>query len=393
MQDEHQYWMKRCFELAQAAESRGESPVGSLLVRNGELLSQAAESSRAKGDITAHAETEAIRLAVQTTQAGPLSDATLYTSREPCLLCAYVIRHYRIGQVVYAERGGQTGSVHGAYPLLLTEQIGTWGPPPRVVGYDLVEILDYLPGHQPVFQALNEAWICEHFRLDPVDVAVLSNPEEHILRNGGRLFMARYNGRLVGTCGLLRVEASRFEFTRMAVERAYRGKGLGKALALHALSVARLLDVHDTSSVTVVSEATLASLREAMPFIGLEQMRLRFRANIEIAGVPPYWEEHLFGEPGKGVLFRAREVTLLGMRPRARCNVPPRNPFTGETDKQFVKRMVSSHQESLPAWSRLEAFGGYYSLTVDTFIPDTERGKCIRLGGPVKILAPVELPL
>jgi tRNA(adenine34) deaminase len=241
MQDEHQYWMKRCFELAHAAEKRGENPVGSLLVRHGALLAEATESTRAKRDVTAHAETEAIRLAVQTTQAGHLSDATLYTSREPCLLCAYVIRHYRISQVVYAERGGQRGSVHGTYPLLLTEQIETWGPPPRVVGYDLVEILDYLPRHQTVFQALNEAWIREHFRLDPVDVAVLSNPEEHILRDGGRLFMARYNGRLVGTCGLLRVEASRFEFTKMAVEKACRGKGLGKALARHALSVARRL--------------------------------------------------------------------------------------------------------------------------------------------------------
>jgi uncharacterized protein YcbX len=170
------------------------------------------------------------------------------------------------------------------------------------------------------------------------------------------------------------------------------GTFFGMPVFLRRNQEGRLLDVPDTSSVTVVSEATLASLREAMPAIGLEQMRLRFRANIEIAGVPPYWEEHLFGEPGRGVLFQAGEVTLLGMRPRARCNVPPRDPLTGETDKEFVKKMVSSRQEKLPTWSRLESFGGYYHLAVDTFIPDTERGKRIWLGDPIKILAPVELP-
>jgi tRNA(Arg) A34 adenosine deaminase TadA/predicted GNAT family acetyltransferase len=233
-------WMKRCFELARLAEANGESPVGSLLVREGKLLVEATESSRAKSDLTAHAETETIRLALRQGNTS-LTDCALYTSREPCLLCAYVIRHHRIRRVVYAELGGETGSIHGVYPLLLTPQIQTWGPPPQVEQYNLVEILDYEPAHQPIFRALNEAWITEYFKLDPVDVAVLSNPEEYILKGGGRLFMARFNGRLVGTCGLLKTGNGVFEFTKMAVQKDYRGQGLGKMLALHAIAEARRL--------------------------------------------------------------------------------------------------------------------------------------------------------
>jgi uncharacterized protein YcbX len=115
------------------------------------------------------------------------------------------------------------------------------------------------------------------------------------------------------------------------------------------------------------------------------------QSNIEIAGVPAYWEEHLTGEPGVGVRFRIGEVTLVGISPRARCNVPPRDPFTGTIDKQFVKKMVTLRQQTLPEWSRIEGFGGYYQLTINTFIPDSELGKMIRVGDQVEILEQVPL--
>jgi uncharacterized protein len=171
----------------------------------------------------------------------------------------------------------------------------------------------------------------------------------------------------------------------------YLSNFFGMPVCLQQNTEGRLLDIPDRSSVTVVSQATLETLSEVMPGIELEEMRLRFRANIEISGVAPYWEEHLFKEPGMGVVFQVGEVRLIGISPRARCNVPPRNPYTGETDKQFVKKMIAARQASLPSWSQLKTYGGYYHLTVDTFIPDTERGKHIQLGESVKILGPIKL--
>ena len=172
---------------------------------------------------------------------------------------------------------------------------------------------------------------------------------------------------------------------------AYLSDFFGMPVRLLHNEQGRLLDIPDESCVTVVSQASLEALREAFPELSLEQLRLRFRSNIEISGVPAYWEEHLAAEPGEGVRFRIGEVTLTGISPRARCNVPPRDPFTGQTDKQFVKKMVGLRQQTLPAWSRIGLFGGYYQLTINTFIPDSERGKTIRVGDPVEILDRIKL--
>jgi uncharacterized protein YcbX len=172
---------------------------------------------------------------------------------------------------------------------------------------------------------------------------------------------------------------------------AYISDFFGMPVQLLHNEQGRLLDIPDESSVTVVSESSLEALREAFPELSLEELRLRFRSNIEINGVPAYWEEHLVVEPGVGVRFRIGEVTLIGISPRARCNVPPRDPFTGQTDKQFVKKMTGLRQQTLPTWSHIGQFGGYYQLTINTFIPDSERGKKIQLGDPVAILDRIRL--
>lgn len=153
----------------------------------------------------------------------------------------------------------------------------------------------------------------------------------------------------------------------------------------------RLMDIPDESSITIVSEASLESLGKAMPSISPEEMRLRFRSNLEIGGVPPYWEEYLFDKPGTGVHFTVGEVSLIGISPRARCNVPPKDPFTGHTDKQFIRAMMVQRKQTLPSWSGLEQYGGYYQLAVNTFIPDTELGKKIHVGDKLQITGTVNI--
>ncbi|MCE9598864.1 MAG: MOSC N-terminal beta barrel domain-containing protein [Spirochaetia bacterium] len=118
---------------------------------------------------------------------------------------------------------------------------------------------------------------------------------------------------------------------------------------------------------------------------------LRFRANLELQNVPPFWEERLFLEPGVGMRFRIGEVTMIGINPRARCNVPPRHPLTGATDKLFVKSMMTSRTQTLPADSMLPLHGNMYHLTVNTFIPDSEQGRVLRVGDKVQILDKVAL--
>jgi tRNA(adenine34) deaminase len=135
MQTRHQPFIKRCYELAEKSRQLGESPVGSLVVIKNEIIAEATENSKAKNDITCHAELEAIRAALQLLQTNFLAEATLYTTHEPCLLCAYAIRHYRIKELIYVESVGELGSVEGIFPLLSVHDFTKWIAPPIIEKY------------------------------------------------------------------------------------------------------------------------------------------------------------------------------------------------------------------------------------------------------------------
>lgn len=171
----------------------------------------------------------------------------------------------------------------------------------------------------------------------------------------------------------------------------YLSDFFGIGIMLLASEKGELMDVPTKSSVTILSEASIASLQDNLPQHSLEDLRLRFRANIELKGVEAFREEQLFQEPGTGVRFLAGDVEMIGISPRARCNVPPRNPLTGETNKQFVKLMMESRAKSLPANSMLTKHGNLYHLSVDTYVPASEKGKTLRKGDPIKIIGPVNL--
>lgn len=153
----------------------------------------------------------------------------------------------------------------------------------------------------------------------------------------------------------------------------------------------QLMDIPTASSVTIVSEASLRSLQQEFSDRPLEDIRLRFRATIELNGVDAYWEENLVAEPGVGMRIQLGDVEMIGVSPRARCNVPPRDPLTGVTDKTFVKRMMKSRQATLPKGSHLPEYGNLYHLTINTYIPQSQKGKWLRVGDALKILEPIRL--
>ena len=173
------------------------------------------------------------------------------------------------------------------------------------------------------------------------------------------------------------VEQYLSDFFEMNVRLAYSDRG-------------ELMDMPDASSVTVLSSASLESFLPDMPGKTLEDLRLRFRANLEIEGIPAFGEEELCSEPGSGVRFQIGEVEMIGISPRARCNVPPRDPFTGETDKSFIKSMIQSRAATLPAGSRIPEYGSLYYLTVNVLIPDGQETKSLSVGDRVRVLGPVQ---
>ena len=121
--------------------------------------------------------------------------------------------------------------------------------------------------------------------------------------------------------------------------------------------------------------------------LSADDLRLRFRATLEINGVPAFWEDQLFGpEERSSVRFTIGDVHFEGSNPCARCPVPPRDPHTGATLDGFQKRFAQLRQATLPPWSPVDRFDHYYRLSTNTRVPSSEANKLLRQGDPLKVL-------
>ena len=129
----HKTYMDRCFKLAAIAASQGESEVGSIIVLNGEIIGEGYEKSRQLKDVTRHAEVVAVLDAIQ--KHGTCEGAILYSNAEPCILCSYVIRHYKIASVVFSKYCGELGGTNEKFNILTTNVIKSWGVAPTVHVY------------------------------------------------------------------------------------------------------------------------------------------------------------------------------------------------------------------------------------------------------------------
>ena len=108
-----------------------------------------------------------------------------------------------------------------------------------------ISIVNFLPEHQPWFDEFNREWIQADFEVEPVDEYVLSNPEEAILEPGGAILMALFEGQPAGTVGLKKINDEVYEFTKMAVGRNFRRKGIGEALSYASFVKAHELGARD----------------------------------------------------------------------------------------------------------------------------------------------------
>ena len=132
---------------------------------------------------------------------------------------------------------------------------------------------------------------------------------------------------------------------------------------------------------TIVSTASLQTVCEWFPDIPLDEARRRFRNNLEIDGVPPFWEDQLFAASETSVVrFRIGEIAFEGSNPCARCPVPPRDSRTGALLPTFQTRFTQLRRKHLPDWAPYDRFDHYYRLATNTRVPGTESGKLLRVG-------------
>jgi tRNA(adenine34) deaminase len=106
--------MRAALAEAETAASEGEVPVGAVVVCNGEIIATGRNCSVENCDPSGHAEIVALRVAGERTRNYRMTDATLYVTLEPCVMCVGAIVQARVRRVVFAaydKKAGALGSV------------------------------------------------------------------------------------------------------------------------------------------------------------------------------------------------------------------------------------------------------------------------------------------
>lgn len=112
-----------CLLLARRAGSRGEVPVGAIVVHEGRIIGRGFNLREAEGDPTAHAEIVAIRQAAEAIGHWRLLNATLYVTLEPCAMCAGALVNARIGRLVYGCTDPKAGAVDSLFGIVTDRRL------------------------------------------------------------------------------------------------------------------------------------------------------------------------------------------------------------------------------------------------------------------------------
>ena len=94
----------------------------------------------------------------------------------------------------------------------------------------MITVHDWRPEWRHHFERLNLDWLERYFSVEDIDRRVLGDPQRHILAPGGHVFFAADGERVIGTGALLHEGEGVYEVSKMAVEPAEQGRGVGRRL-------------------------------------------------------------------------------------------------------------------------------------------------------------------
>jgi tRNA(adenine34) deaminase len=118
MIDRDEFWMREALQAALEAEALDEVPIGACLIdQNGELLAVAGNRTITANDPTAHAEILVLRAAAALISNYRLVDTTIYTTIEPCAMCAGALVNARVKRLVYGAADERFGAVETVFRI------------------------------------------------------------------------------------------------------------------------------------------------------------------------------------------------------------------------------------------------------------------------------------
>jgi tRNA(adenine34) deaminase len=116
-------FMKSALDEARAAGSRGEVPIGAVVILNEKIVARAGNRTILDCDPTAHAEVVALREAAREIGNHRLLGTTLYVTIEPCAMCAGAMIQARISRLVYGADDPKAGAVRSCFSILEHEKL------------------------------------------------------------------------------------------------------------------------------------------------------------------------------------------------------------------------------------------------------------------------------
>lgn len=142
----------------------------------------------------------------------------------------------------------------------------------------MIEIVPYSPELKQAFYEINFEWISNMFKVEPLDLEVIQNPEDMILKKGGFIWFANHPEKgVVGTCALRKTGEGEFELTKMGVLESARGLKAGETLLKYVIEFAKKSEEIKTCYLLTNSDCQAAiHLYEKNGFKHDEEIKSRF---------------------------------------------------------------------------------------------------------------------
>ena len=119
----HERWMREALRAARDAQTRDEVPIGAAIVIGEEIVAVSGNRTRTDCDPTAHAEIVALREAAKRMANYRLPEAIVYSTIEPCAMCAGALIQARVGLLVYGAQDERAGAIHTHFQICSSDQL------------------------------------------------------------------------------------------------------------------------------------------------------------------------------------------------------------------------------------------------------------------------------
>jgi DNA-binding MarR family transcriptional regulator/N-acetylglutamate synthase-like GNAT family acetyltransferase len=104
--------------------------------------------------------------------------------------------------------------------------------------FEEVEIIEYKPAYKKHFVSLNLEWLNKYFKIEQYDKDILYNPDDKILKTGGKIFFARLDNKIIGCVAVVKYENNVYKIAKTAVTENYQRRQAGRKLVIKAINYA-----------------------------------------------------------------------------------------------------------------------------------------------------------